>query len=338
MINYAVRLDVSRDCLACHGKVGQDVDDFIYQKFYSKYGDKSFNYKEGDMIGMVLVNVPMSSAKKTISLLGNTLLQSSAIIGLIFAVILIFLINKYFDNDIISPLNRISVILENYKNDFTKTLPTNKKNRELNTIALSFNLLVKSIQRFLIFFKRRVYLLLDNNQKLNQILETLNLNFQKQKILKSRLKQQLKINQHIIHGIKLDRDKMKLSIESIQKANIEYINNTLQSNNLLINYKNLLKDSSNKEYIKVESMIEKNLKEMMNIYDSENKFIKENEIKDSRIDMLLLEDGEIIEIFNELDNRSKENMKKIEELNEVALGVKNSLEELFVEIEYFKVK
>jgi len=337
MINYALRLDISRDCLACHGRVDIDVDNFIYNKLKIKYGDKSFNYKEGDMIGMVLVNLPMSSTNKTISLLGSTLLQSSAIIGLIFAIILIFLINKYFDNDIIAPLNRMAIILENYRNDFTKTLPRNKKNRELDTIALSFNLLIKNIQRFLIFFKKRIYLLLDDNREFNTILDILNINFQKQKVLKSRLKQQLKINKHLINSIKLDRDKIKNSLSHLQQANKDYINSTLKSNNLLIKYKDIL-EKDTPLYIEIEETIENNIKEMMNIYYSENNFFKENEIKDSHIDMLILEDSEIIEIFTELNETSQNNMDKLEKLNRVALEVKNSLEELSIEIEYFKVK
>lgn len=375
MIKYAVRVNTERRCLQCHGKKDIDVDPFVYKKFVERYhGEKAFGYKEGDMIGMVLVNVPMSLAKETTSQLGNTLLKSGAIIGILFAMLLIYLINRYFDNDIIAPLDRIANVLENYENDFTKTLPINKKNKELHTIATSFNLLVNRIKGFLYFFKDKTYSISNTTKEMQVVLNVLNSNLKKQLSLKSRLEQQLKTNEKLISHIKHNREAMSFSVDEIEMIKQEYTSGTFRSNLMLDKYiaqqskmmeiadvlKHILEDikhgyfvdtkkifelekelhdSFSVEDIKVvERAIDENMANMMAMYEKSNILIRHNQSKDSMIDSLLLEDEEVLEIFEELNTNTQNSFKNFKDISKLTYRSKDYLEEIALEIEHFRLK
>jgi len=375
VIKYAVRVDTQRSCLSCHGKPNIDVDPFVHKKFVERYhGEKAFGYKEGDMIGMVLVNVPMALAKETISQLGNTLLKSGAMIGILFAMLLIFLINRYFDNDIIAPLDRIANVLENYENDFTKTLPINKKNKELHTIATSFNLLVNRIKSFLHFFKTKTYNISDTTKEMQVVLNVLNSNLKKQLSLKSRLEQQLKTNEKLIDHIKDNRALMHISVDEIEMIKQEYTSGTFKANLMLDKYitqkKNMqeifhalklisiqiqenaqpdmqhLKEIESKidacfhpdDLRKIERAIDENIANMMAMYEKANLLVRHNESKDNMIDSLLLEDEEILEIFEELSINTQYSFKNFKELSKLTYKSKDYLEEIALEVEHFRLK
>jgi len=375
LIKYAVSIKAERKCLACHGRPNIEVDDFIYQKFVEHYqGAKGFGYKEGEMMGMILVNVPMSLAKETISQLGNTLLKSGAIIGILFAMLLIFLINRYFDNDIISPLERIANVLENYENDFTKTLPINRKNKELHTLATSFNLLVNRIKTFLVFFKVKIYGMTDTLREMQVVLNVLSSNLKKQLALRSRLEQQLKTNEKLVQHIKDNRAKMHLSYDDIEMIKQEYATSTYKANLMLEKYivqremmeevfQSLLhitiqikkgKPPTVKEFYAIESKIkecygqddieilertiDENIANMMAMYEKSNLLIRYNEAKDSMIHSLLSEDQEVIDIFEDLNINTQNSFKNFKEISRLAYKSKDYLEEISLEIEHFKLK
>ncbi|MBN2825295.1 MAG: methyl-accepting chemotaxis protein [Campylobacterales bacterium] len=374
-IKYAKRINVERRCLKCHGQPLSDVNPYVHKKFVEKYGgEKGFGYKEGDMIGMVLVNVPIALAKETISQLGNTLLKSGAIIGILFAMLLIFLINRYFDNDIISPLERIANVLENYENDFTKTLPINKKNKELHTLATSFNQLVNRIKSFLVFFRVRIYDIADAIKEIQVVLDVLNSNLKKQLSLRSRLDQQLKTNEKLIEHIKHNRSNMPISLDDIELIKQEYTHSTYQSNLMLDRYieqKKMLEEvlSSFQELLiktqkghaikanefyriqnrlnttfefshiqTIQKTIDENIANMMQMYEKINLLIRYNESKDEMINALLMEDQEILDIFEELNTNTQNSFKNFKDLSRLNYKAKDFLEEIALEIEHFKLK
>jgi|GEM_PF-1082478 len=375
MIKYAMRLEAERRCLKCHGKPLTDVDPFIYKKFVERYqGEKAFGYKEGDMIGMVLVSVPMEMATETISQLGNTLLKSGAVIGIMFAMLLIFLINRYFDQDIISPLDRIANVLENYENDFTKTLPINKKNKELHTIATSFNLLVNRIKTFLVFFKVRVYNVADALREMQVVLNVLESNLKKQLSLRSRLEQQLRTNEKLIDHIKQNRSKMSFSMDDIEMIKNEYTNSTFKTNLMLDKYlsqkeimegaltsflsiiakikegqkikvkeiyaiESRINECLNHNDIKaIERAIDENIANMIVIYEKSNLLVRYNESKDEMIDSLLMEDQEVLDIYEELNTNTQNSFKNFKDISRLAYKSKDYLEEITLEVEHFKLK
>ncbi len=374
-IKYAKRINVERSCLKCHGKPLVDVEPFVHKKIVEHYGgERGFGYQEGDMIGMVLVNVPISLAKETISQLGNTLLKSGAIIGILFAMVLIFLINRYFDNDIIAPLDRIANVLENYENDFTKTLPINKKNKELHTIATSFNQLVNRIKSFLVFFRVRLYNIADAIKEIQVVLDLLNSNLKKQLSLRSRLDGQLKTNEKLINHIQQSRNSMSVSMDDIELIKQEYTQSTYQSNLMLDRYieqKKMLEEvlESFKELLQrlqkgqaigsstlglieykldntfdfnhihlIQKAINENVANMMQMYEKIHLLMNYNQTKDEMISSLLLEDEEMLEIFEELNTNTQNSFKNFKDLSRLNHKAKDFLEEIALEIEHFKLK
>jgi EAL domain-containing protein (putative c-di-GMP-specific phosphodiesterase class I)/GGDEF domain-containing protein len=63
---YAYPLKVKKDCLKCHGNVNQ-IPKPIYEKLVSLYGNRAFNYKIGDIRGIISVKIPFYSIKSKIT-------------------------------------------------------------------------------------------------------------------------------------------------------------------------------------------------------------------------------------------------------------------------------
>ena len=57
-IFYARPLIVETSCLKCHGKPFKDVPPKLYKKLVSIYGNRAFNYKIGDIRGILAVVFP----------------------------------------------------------------------------------------------------------------------------------------------------------------------------------------------------------------------------------------------------------------------------------------
>jgi len=66
VIRYAKPLIIKKACLKCHGVPYKEVPAKLYKALIKDYGNRAFNYKVGDIRGMVSVEVPMAYAKKTI--------------------------------------------------------------------------------------------------------------------------------------------------------------------------------------------------------------------------------------------------------------------------------
>jgi diguanylate cyclase (GGDEF)-like protein len=58
-LHYGLALRVEKSCLQCHGKPYDEVPKQLYDRLVSEYGDIAFNYKEGDLRGMVSIIIPM---------------------------------------------------------------------------------------------------------------------------------------------------------------------------------------------------------------------------------------------------------------------------------------
>jgi len=65
-IFYAYPLYVEKSCLVCHGKIGKDVPKRIYKILHDKYGDRAFNYKVGDVRGILSIRLPYQKVQDKI--------------------------------------------------------------------------------------------------------------------------------------------------------------------------------------------------------------------------------------------------------------------------------
>ncbi|MCK5109880.1 MAG: DUF3365 domain-containing protein [Arcobacteraceae bacterium] len=59
VLRYSTPIYVKEACLSCHGKPYVDVKEAMYNKLINKYGDRSFDYKTGDLRGIISVAIPI---------------------------------------------------------------------------------------------------------------------------------------------------------------------------------------------------------------------------------------------------------------------------------------
>ena len=86
-LRYAYPLYIEKACLACHGKPYVDVQENIYKELVKNYGNRSFNYKEGDLRGMISVAIDIEAIDKTLDSLN---IKMFFMMLLLFVVILLF--------------------------------------------------------------------------------------------------------------------------------------------------------------------------------------------------------------------------------------------------------
>ena len=138
VIRYAKPLIIKKGCLKCHGIPNKQVPPKLYQALVKDYGPVAFNYKVGDIRGMVSVEVPMKQVKSSIAKLDKIMLLGGLVALLLFIAIIIISINYFFERNIISPLKEYVEILGNSEDDLTIHLEE-KGSDETKTIARAIN-------------------------------------------------------------------------------------------------------------------------------------------------------------------------------------------------------
>ena len=137
-IRYAKPLYISKVCLKCHGVPYKDVPAHLYKRLVKDYGNVAFNFKEGDLRGIVSVAVPLKYSEKEISKIDRTLLISNIIAALVFVVMLYIAITLLFEKEIIEPAKELCNILQTHENDLTIELKA-KGSEEIRGIAKAVN-------------------------------------------------------------------------------------------------------------------------------------------------------------------------------------------------------
>ena len=110
-LRYAYPLYIEKSCLACHGKPYVEVKENIYKELVKNYGERSFNYKEGDLRGIISVAINMQDIDKTLESLNLKMLLMMA---LLFVVILLFFYmeKKFIYDPQIKEIQRFNETLE----------------------------------------------------------------------------------------------------------------------------------------------------------------------------------------------------------------------------------
>jgi hypothetical protein len=226
----------------------------------------------------------------------------------------------------------------------------------------------------LVFFRVRIYNIADAIKEIQVVLDLLNSNLKKQLSLRSRLDGQLKTNEKLINHIKESRNTMPISLDDIEFIKQEYTQSTYQSNLMLDRYieqKKMLEEifESFKELLQklqkgqalhpntfhlikykldntfdlnhihaIEKVIDENVANMMRMHEKINLLVSYNQIKDGMIASLLLEDEEMLEIFEELNANTQNSFKNFKDLSRLSHKAKDFLEEIALEIEHFRLK
>ena len=144
-IRYAKPLYIKKVCLKCHGVPYKDVPEHLYKKLVKDYGNVAFNFKEGDLRGIVSVAVPLKFSENEIAKIDNTLLIANIIAAFVFLVILYIAITLMFEKEIIEPTKELSDTLQTHENDFTIELEA-KGSKEIRRIVKAVNNFIFSIR------------------------------------------------------------------------------------------------------------------------------------------------------------------------------------------------
>ncbi|MEA3228183.1 MAG: DUF3365 domain-containing protein, partial [Campylobacterota bacterium] len=139
-LRYSVPLYTEQDCMKCHGKPNIDVEEKLYKKLVSRYGDKSFNYKLGDLRGAISVAIPMTYVFEQNETLYTTMYMLEAFLLILFLIYLIIerklIIDPELDEATYKEEYKETVIDSNYNAiiaiDSSATITTyNKKAEEM---------------------------------------------------------------------------------------------------------------------------------------------------------------------------------------------------------------
>jgi len=168
VIRYAKPLYITKACLKCHGIPHKEVPDHLYNALVKDYGPVAFNYKVGDIRGMVSVEVPMTQVEKSIAKTQQIMLIGGIAALILFIVIIIISINYFFEKNIIKPVTEYSQILTQNDDDLTIQLEE-KGSKEIRGIA-------KAINRFINALRDIVNKIKYSTQKLLKITENITTN------------------------------------------------------------------------------------------------------------------------------------------------------------------
>ena len=152
VIRYAKPLTIKQGCLKCHGIPGKQVPMKLYKALVKDYGPVAFNYKVGDLRGMVSVEVPMKQAEKAISKTKMMMLVGGVIALVVFIFIILIAINYFFERDIIKPIKKYADILNENKDDLTIHLKE-KGSPEIKTIARAINNFIDTLKNLVVNIK-----------------------------------------------------------------------------------------------------------------------------------------------------------------------------------------
>ena len=107
-IFYARKLVVEKSCLKCHGVPGKDVPLNLYKELVKIYGNKAFNYKEGEVRGIISIVFPYQKILENIKKIFILVVG----IGVLFFLIGLIVFYKFSDKinqDILSILKHFKI-------------------------------------------------------------------------------------------------------------------------------------------------------------------------------------------------------------------------------------
>ncbi len=177
---YARKLVIEKSCLRCHGVPYKDVPGAIYKKIVKIYGNRAFNYKLGDVRGIISIVFPYDKVLSDVKKIFIVIILIGGIFFLI-GLFIFFRIHKNIRDDIERILNHFKytkngrypimkdkmkfVEFDKLKNKINKTFFKIKKYEGMIYYKLNFNSLTSLPNRnkFLEFIsnKKRVIVLIN---------------------------------------------------------------------------------------------------------------------------------------------------------------------------------
>ena len=229
VIRYAKPLIIKKGCLKCHGVPHKDVPDKLYNALVKDYGPVAFNYKVGDIRGMVSVEVPMKQAMKSISNLQKIMLIGGIIAITIFIILILIAIHFLFEKEIIKPLSNFADILSSNDDDLTIRLEE-KGSNEVKTIAKAINKFIETLKELVLKIRNSTTKLYNTSNETNNLSTNLTKSVHNQAELVNKLTTEVK---NVEDSIASAEEKVISTTDDIQKTQ-KILDNTADKLNEVI--------------------------------------------------------------------------------------------------------
>ena len=142
-IFYTKPLIVEKSCLKCHGVPNRDVPPKLYKELVSIYGDRAFNYKVGEIRGVLAIVFPYQQVITQVNQVFGLLI----ILGGIFFLIGIFLFIKIKDK-LYQDINRILEHFSKVKEGKFSTFKYRMNYEEFEEVKQVINTSILTIKKY----------------------------------------------------------------------------------------------------------------------------------------------------------------------------------------------
>jgi methyl-accepting chemotaxis protein len=221
VIRYAKPLKIKKGCLKCHGVPYKDVPSRLYNALVKDYGKVAFDYKVGDIRGMVSVEVPMSQAIKAVAKTSKLMLLWTLGAIVIFIIIITIAINIFFERGIIKPVKEYSQTLTENEDDLTIILPQKGVN-EIKYIANAINKFIETLRNVILTIKDTSSHIFGISNKINSSFDNINNSVNKQSSLIEKVQGYVK---DVEHNLASAEEKVVMTTEDIIKTQEILANN-----------------------------------------------------------------------------------------------------------------
>ena len=214
VIRYAKPLKIKKGCLKCHGIPHKEVPDKLYNALVKDYGPVAFNYKVGDIRGMVSVEIPMSEAQKSVAKTEKIMLFGTIGSIAIFIFIIILAINFFFEKGIIIPVKEHSKLLTENEDDLGIRLKENGA-PEIQGIAKAVNKFISALHNMILTTKDSISKIFGISTKIQSSFEDINSSVNKQSLLIDKVQNYVK---DVENNLEIAEEKVVMTTEDIIKT------------------------------------------------------------------------------------------------------------------------
>ena len=144
LYRYTEPLFVKQGCLKCHGKLDQDVKEPMKTILLEKYGKEAFDYKVGDVRGIISIQIP----QQTLAVLMSSVFTVWNVLIGVISIMLFYLFTRFVIVKPITQLTNVANKLSEGEIDIdlgAAGLKADTKN-EISQLALAFERLRKSFE------------------------------------------------------------------------------------------------------------------------------------------------------------------------------------------------
>ena len=241
VIRYAKPLYIKKGCLKCHGVPNKDVPPHLYKALVHDYGNVAFNYKVGDIRGMVSVEVPMSQAKQAVAKIEKVMLFSIIVGIALFILIILIAINYFFERNIIKPVKEYSELLTKNEDDLTIELQEQGAT-EIKDIANAVNKFIFALREMILKIKYTVNNTFSISKEITESFENIDKSVKSQAELISNIQ---KLVKDVEDNLAIAEEKVISSTDDIMKTQ-----HTLEESTIVL--KQMLNDIQNETQKEIE--------------------------------------------------------------------------------------